>query len=132
MAGRSLFFVDTSVLIRHLRQKTGKSVFDTACATFGQPVVSEMVVFELEVGARRAGHTLEFNAHFAEVPTYPLSLEVLLEAADIQATLLKQNQVIGLPDTFIAATAIVHDLPLFSLNTAHFQRIDGLTLLQLS
>jgi tRNA(fMet)-specific endonuclease VapC len=132
MAGQSLFFVDTSVLIQHLRQKAGKTVFDTACATFGQPVVSEMVVFELEVGARRVGRSLEFNTYFAGIPTYPLSLAVLLEAADIQATLLKQNQVIGLPDTFIAATAITHELPLFSLNAAHFQRIDGLTLLQIS
>ncbi len=90
-----------------------------------------MVVFELEVGARRAGRSLEFSASFAGVRAYPLSLPVLLEAADIQAALLKQNQVIGLPDTFIAATAIVHDLPLFTLNTAHFQRIGQVRLLTL-
>lgn len=131
MAGQSLFFVDTSVLVRHLRQKAGLTVFDRACTAFGRPVVSEMVVFELEVGARRVGRSLEFATSFAGIRAYPLSLPVLLEAADMQATLLRQNQVIGLPDTFIAATAIYHDLPLFMLNVTHFQRISQLRLLTL-
>jgi len=132
MAEEDRFFVDTDVLINHLRQNTSPSLFDKACAAFGVPAVSDFVVFELEVGARRMGRLLEFHTRFSPIQIYPVSQAVLLRAAEIQATLLKQNQVIGLPDTFIAATAIVHGLPLFTLNVEHFQRVDGLRLLSIS
>lgn len=36
---------------------------------------------------------------------------------------------IGMADLFIAATAVVHDLPLATLNKKHFQRVEGLRLL---
>lgn len=129
MAGQTVFFVDTSILITHLRQKQAVTVLDKARSTYGIPVVSDVVVFELEVGARRAGRSLEFQFHFAGVKTYPLSQNILIEAAHIQAELLGKNQGIGLTDTFIAATALYHHLPLLTLNTKHFQRVLGLHLL---
>jgi predicted nucleic acid-binding protein len=90
-----------------------------------------MVIFELEFGARRVGRVFEFHKHFSSIRSYPLTLAVLLEAAEIQAALLRRNQVIGLPDTFIAATAILHSLPLFTTNITHFERVPALDLLRL-
>ena len=77
-------------------------------------------MFELEVGARRAGRKMEFQTHFAAMPTYPLTQAILI---------LSRNQVIGLIDTFIAATALHYALPLLTLNTRHFERVSGLKLL---
>ncbi len=115
MAQQSVFLVDTSVLIAHLRQTKSPSVLESAQAAYGVPVTSDIVVFELEVGARRAGREFEFRNLFKPMHSYPLTRPILIRAADIQAALLSQNKVIGLPDTFIAATALEHDIPLLHL-----------------
>jgi tRNA(fMet)-specific endonuclease VapC len=130
MAASSRFFVDTNVLIAHMRHKT-LTVLHEAKRAFGEPVVSEIVIFELEVGARRAGRVLDFQREFSSFRTYPITLDILLKAAEIQADLLAKNQIIGLVDTFIAATALHNDVPLFTLNTRHFSRVRGLKLLKL-
>ncbi len=124
-----VFFVDSNILIRHIRQKQSPTIYEQAIAKYGTAVVSEIVIFELEVGARRAGRQFEFQTHFNHLTAYPMIATIWVEAAKIHATLLSQNQTIGIFDTFIAATAIHHHLPLFTLNSKHFQRVTGLTLL---
>lgn len=128
MAQSPVFFVDTSILIAHLRQQQ-PTVFTRSRALYGTPVVSDAVIFELEVGARRAGRQFDFHTHFMPIQTYSLSQDVLFQAAQLQADLLKANQVIGLIDTFVAATALYYQLPLLTLNIKHFQRVSGLILL---
>jgi tRNA(fMet)-specific endonuclease VapC len=98
---------------------------------FGEPVTSDIVVFELEIGAQRRGRQLEFANLFPQMTAFPLSQEILLLAAKLQADLLQKNQIIGISDVFIAATGIYHDLPLLTLNTKHFQRLIGLSILPL-
>ncbi len=129
MVRQPAFFIDSAILIHHIRQPRKPTFYDKATEVYGTAVVSEIVIFELEVGARRAGREFEFQAHFAHLQTYPITQQILIEAAQIQADLLGKNQVIGLADTFIAATAIFHGLPLFTLNEKHFQRIPTLKLL---
>ena len=129
MAQQPVFLVDTSILITHLRQTKSPTILESAQATYGTPVTSDIVVFELEVGARRAGRQFEFENLFKPMQSYPLTLPILIRAADIQANLLSQNKIIGLPDTFIAATALEHDIPLLTLNIEHFKRINGLSVL---
>jgi len=41
--------------------------------------------------------------------------------------LISRGEEIGVNDTYIAATAFVHDLTLVTTDIAHFKRIDGLT-----
>lgn len=43
--------------------------------------------------------------------------------------LKRQNQLIGVPDIFIAATAFENKLPIATLNTGHFSRVDNLELI---
>jgi tRNA(fMet)-specific endonuclease VapC len=130
MATAPQFLVDTNILVSHLRQKS-PTLLERAIGHFGVPTVSEVVVFELEVGAIRSGRKDEFQTHFSYMPIYPLTQEIFLRAAQIQVDLLKQNQIIGLIDTFIGATALIHNLPLFTLNLKHFQRIISLEILTL-
>lgn len=129
IANSSVFFVDSSVLINHIRVPKPPTALDKAMAVYGTAVVSDVVVFELEVGARQAGRQLEFQTHFFHIQTYPVIQDVWIEAAKIQADLKRKNQGIGFPDVVIAATSIFHNIPLFTLNTKHFQRLSGLTLL---
>ena len=46
-----------------------------------------------------------------------------------QTILLRQQHRIKLPDAIIAATALVHGLPLLTRNGADFQRVAGLVVL---
>jgi predicted nucleic acid-binding protein len=43
--------------------------------------------------------------------------------------LRSSNELLPPPDLFIAATAMVHKLPLATLNIKHFERVSGLVLL---
>jgi predicted nucleic acid-binding protein len=57
--------------------------------------------------------------------------EIATIAASILINLKKRNQVIDYRDIFIAATAKHYHLTLATLNIDHFQRIEGITLLDI-
>lgn len=128
MATTTEFLVDTTILVTHIRQKQSV-LLSKAVLRYGRPAVSAMVVFELEVGGLESGRQLEFFNFFGGVHIYPLDNNILLQAAEIHVELKRKNQVIGLTDTMIAATARVHHLPLLTLNTKHFQRVASIELL---
>ena len=58
----------------------------------------------------------------------PFGEEVVSKSAAFYRTLKKENRLIDHFDILIAGTAIVHDLPLATLNRKHFERIEGLML----
>ncbi len=128
MAEKAKFFVDTSILIAHIRQ-SHSNLLTLASLRYETAIVSDVVVFELEVGAQKAGRSLEFATKFPLIETYPVTQDIWLLCAKIQAQSLKQNQVIGLTDTLVAGTSIYYDYPLLTLNNKHFQRIPQLKLL---
>ena len=51
------------------------------------------------------------------------------EAVTNRAILLRQDRAIGIADAIIASTALIYELPLVTRNTADFQHVAGLTLL---
>ncbi len=67
-------------------------------------------------------------ADYAIMQALVQSVEVLgLDEPVIQQTIvLRQQHRIKLPDAIIAATALVHGLPLFTRNTADFRKVAGL------
>lgn len=54
---------------------------------------------------------------------------VAKKAAEIYHTLRKQNKMIEFSDIFIAATCLVNDLSILTLNKKHFNRVNGLVIL---
>jgi tRNA(fMet)-specific endonuclease VapC len=61
----------------------------------------------------------------------PFNAEISIEAANIDSDLKRKRKQIAVPDLFISATAIYHNLPLATLNKKHFERIDKLQLIVL-
>ncbi len=55
-----------------------------------------------------------------------VSPEIAIRAARIGTTLTAKGEEIGVNDTYIAATALVHNLTLLTADVAHFKRIEGL------
>jgi len=64
-----------------------------------------------------------------DIPVLPFSDAVALKAAQLYHLLKKQNKLIEFRDIFIAATCIVNELPLATLNKKHFTRIGELRLI---
>ena len=56
----------------------------------------------------------------------PVTYEVALKAAEIDAKLVKKGLMLGMADILIAASAIVNDLILVTRNIKHFNRIEGI------
>jgi len=58
----------------------------------------------------------------------PFTAEVAEKSAEIFQNLKSRGQAIEHNDIFIAATALVSNLPVKTLNARHFSRVQGLTL----
>lgn len=89
--------------------------------------ISGMTVFELIEGLHRGGDPSAVeNFHRYLLPRYEVihpDAQIEDKAAEIHAALRKSGKGIDVPDTFIAATAIVRGLTLVNANTRHFPRV---------
>lgn len=67
-----------------------------------------------------------------ELPRVLIDTSFTSAVAAVAATLYRDlrtaNQLLEIRDIFIAATALAYDLPLMTLNTRHFHRVDHLQL----
>lgn len=60
----------------------------------------------------------------------PFTDLVSIKAAQIYHKLRLNNQMVEFRDIFIAATCIINELPIVTLNTEHFKRIDELKIIR--
>jgi len=51
-------------------------------------------------------------------------------AVKIKSNLKSKRKQIDVADLFIAATAVTHNLPIATKNIKHFERIDGLAIIE--
>lgn len=124
------YFIDSGILMRHFRQQE-PTILDAALNLYGLGMVSVLVFYEVEVGGALAGRSREFATKFPFLRVVELSPPIATLAAQLHATLLRQNQGIGLPDLLIAATALHFELPMLTLNRRHFERVPNLALLDI-
>ena len=68
-----------------------------------------------------------FETQCRSSAVFPLTDEIVIRAAEIYAGLHRRGALIEDADILIAATALVHGLPLVTENASHFRRIPGLT-----
>jgi tRNA(fMet)-specific endonuclease VapC len=50
----------------------------------------------------------------------------IIKASEVYIHLKKMNKLVDIRDLFIAVSAIIHNLPISTLNYKHFQRIPDL------
>lgn len=119
--------IDTSILIEHLRKKRkDKTTFFNLAQNY-ECCISAVTQFEFAVGCTPQNQ--EFTEKLlARLPVLPFDAACVECAVEIYSTLKSGNQLIALPDLFIAATAIVNKLTLQTLNRKHFVRISALKL----
>ena len=57
----------------------------------------------------------------------PVTVEIAMQSAKIQSTLMKNGKIIGINDIYIAATAIVSKSTVVTRNVSEFEKVDGIT-----
>jgi len=124
---RENILIDTTILIDHLRkQKKDKTIFYRLSFQCNY-MISSITEFEFSVGSTLPNR--EFvEKLLAKLSVLPFDSACVKTVVEIYRNLKSKNQLISLPDIFIAATAITHDLQLLTLNRKHFERVDNLKL----
>ena len=118
--------VDSSIFIEFLRAKDKTKTALFQIPDDEQIFVSSVTLYELMIGAYTPQKIADIKILTEDIPVLPFNEEVANNAAEIYHQLRLKNKMIEFRDIFIAATCIVNDLPVRTLNKKHFDRIIGL------
>ncbi|MGA0556605.1 type II toxin-antitoxin system VapC family toxin [Larkinella sp. VNQ87] len=118
--------VDTNVVIYSIRPEF-EMLRDYLDANRSRLRVSQIIKIEtLGYHKLTTEDRIKFEVFFQIVPSFSLSEQIINEAIR-----LRQQRKRSLGDAIIAATALLHQLPLLTNNTADFADMDGLQLISL-
>jgi len=96
-------------------------------------VVSFMTIAELEAWAliRNWGETnkVRMREHLRNFITYPFERPLCVKWAEVTAAARANGQPIGCADAWIAATAMLHQIPLITHNRNDFGGVPGLSVI---
>ncbi|MEO7444892.1 MAG: type II toxin-antitoxin system VapC family toxin [Ferruginibacter sp.] len=125
-----IILVDTSILI-DLFRKTDKanSILLSLVKKGFHYCISAITEYEIYTGAA-IGQIDFWNNFLRTTQVLPFDKFVANVAVEINNDLKRKRKQISIPDLFIAATAIAHNLSFATLNKKHFDRIDALSILE--
>ncbi|KKP61451.1 MAG: putative ribonuclease VapC [Candidatus Levybacteria bacterium GW2011_GWA2_37_36] len=122
------YFLDTSVIIDYLRGKEEQVTLINELK--GKLVSSYICLSELYEGIFRSKNKnaestiLEFFSGLSK--TYGLNQKIAQEFGSLRKNLKQRGEIIEDLDIMIAATCLVYNLSLVTLNKRHFSRVKGL------
>ena len=121
----------TSVLINYYR-KTDKA--NSVWVKLGRQgyrfSISAVTKYEIYSGATQS--QLDFWDNILQaVEVIPFDETCVDTAVGVNAALKRKRKQIGIADLFIAATALTRYLPIATINKSHFDRIDGLEIIDI-
>jgi len=121
--------VDSTILIDYFR-KTDKanSKLVAHFRNYEHLYISCVTEFEVVNGATKE-HLQFWDGMLARFTILDFDSKAARQAANIVAQLKTKRKMIDKPDLFIAATAVVNNLTLDTLNIKHFTHIESLNLL---
>jgi tRNA(fMet)-specific endonuclease VapC len=119
--------IDTSILIDHFRNPCKDKTLLYQVSLHYECVISSITEFEFLVGSNQKNYMF-INALLSKLPVMPFDSACVQTASQIYRGLKLKHQMISLPDIFIAATAITHNLQFMTLNIKHFEKIENLNL----
>jgi len=122
---------DTSVIIDFLRKKKKEKSWLWEIQESFTCFMSSITLFELLSGAKTDRHLEDVDKITKWIESIEFDDEIATVAALMLRNLKERNQIIDYRDIFIAATAKNYHLTLATLNLNHFNRIEGITLLDI-
>jgi len=126
----NIILADTSILIDYFRKSDKqKSVLLVLFDQGYDFSISAITHYEIYSGATVQQIPFWTNL-LNKTKVLPFDENVSQIAVNLNSALKRKRKQIGIADLFIAATAISNNLPLSTLNKKHFDRIDGLSLIE--
>lgn len=125
--GNSRLLIDTSILIDHFRNQRKEITPLYQVSLHYECVISSITEFEFLVGSNQKNYS-SISDLLSKLSVLPFDSACVQKAAQIYRDLKLKHQLISLPDIFIAATAVTHNLQLMTLNIKHFEKIEALNL----
>lgn len=129
------FCLDTNVISDFMHGNTAVAKNLNAAYTNGNSIfIPTIVYYEIVRGLKSAGQTRRLKEFLALYKNFPHlffdrdNYEVIEKATEIYSQLHKGRQIED-NDVFIAAAALVNDCTLVTANVRHFERVDGLKLI---
>lgn len=119
--------LDTDVLIDFLRGRP--EARDYIARLLRDVAVSAVTVAELHVGVREGAERQALDAMLATFRILPLDAEAARRGGLLRRDYGRSHGV-GLNDALIAATCLLHALPLVTLNGRHYPMLSGEQLVQ--
>jgi predicted nucleic acid-binding protein len=122
--------IDACVFIEHFRSKNKEKTLlgKLNQQREGRMYVSAIAKYEVLAGAKEEDMD-EWRRIFENITVLAFRDTTIVSARNIYRQLKRENKLIDTCDILIAATAIVHDLPLATFNRNHFERIRDLRLM---
>lgn len=120
--------IDTSIIVEHLRKRNRRKSILYRIVSAYDLYTSTIVEFELYAGATDVQKRSDVQEVLSWCSLLPLTSDAAGTAAEIYRNLKAANRLIEIRDILIAATAVTYGLPLMTLNTSHFDRIERLEL----
>lgn len=124
--GNSGVVVDTSVFIEYLRAKNKKQTTLYRSVSKHNIYISSITLYELLMGATNNQKLQDVKLLTEDVIILPFDQEASQKSGEIYHKLRSSNKMIDFRDLFIAATCLIHNLPIKTLNIKHFKRVSGL------
>lgn len=123
-----LILVDTSILIDFYRKTNKANTVWVALVRQGYEfAISAITKYEIYSGAT-SSQLVFWESVMQKITVIPFDENTVDIAADINSDLKRKRKQIDIADLFIAATALLYDIPFATLNRKHFDRIGGLHL----
>ena len=122
--------VDTFVLINYyLKTDKANSVLVKLVQQGYKFSISVVTKYEIYSGATK--NQLAFwNNVLQAIEVISFDEACVNKAVEVNAILKSKRKQIGIADLFIASTALTHNLPIATINKSHFNRIDGLDIIE--
>ena len=128
MAG--LVVIDTDIVIDFLRGRGPGAHLTRRLIIERRLRVTAITGFELRVGADFLARKDQILGLFRS-RTVPLDLASALRAGEVASTLQASGTGIGFADCMQAGICLRHGLPLATRNRKHFERVEGLQLIDI-
>lgn len=121
-----MILLDTNILIEVFKGKPEitEQLFQIGADNISLSVISEM---ELYVGAFNKAEQSKIQQSLNKLLVYPVTSDISYCAVNLIARYSKSHNLM-IPDALIAATALVNNCRLFTLNTRDFRYIDRLSI----
>ena len=123
--------IDTDILIMILEKASLKTL--EGLLEKYELYISGIVAFEFLVGVYRTNKKILKELLEKYFTIVPITYEIIVKAAEIEADLMRSGQMIDPRDALIGATAIIHEIPLWTNNVKDFKRLEkyGLKLVKI-